>query len=339
MKRQKFYVFGALAVSGLMIVSCNSVSTPKASLKNSVDSVSYAYGVNLADQGGLIQFLEQSGVIQNASNIEYEYQMRIAAEQDSVQKQNLQKEMNAKVDSLNKANGPKLNEFIKGLQEALKGGEKKSAYIQGLSIGQQISQNMLPQFNNLLFAGDSTQEINKDQMLAGLVGTLKNQQLAISKSDAGAVVQSEVDKAQEKEQLRQEEDLKVQYKDSIAAGDAFLAENAKREGVVTLPSGLQYEILKEGRGTTPADTDRVKVHYHGTLINGTVFDSSVNRGEPTTFGVTQVIPGWTEALKLMPVGSKWKLYIPYDLAYGAQDRGTIKPFSNLIFEVELLGIE
>ena len=132
--------------------------------------------------------------------------------------------------------------------------------------------------------------------------------------------------------------MKVQYKDSIAAGDKFLAENAKREGVVTLPSGLQYEIIKEGRGPVPTEANTVKVNYKGTLINGTVFDSSYDRKEPTTFGVTQVIPGWTEALKLMPVGSKWKVYIPYNLAYGGQDRGTIPPFSNLIFEVELLEI-
>jgi FKBP-type peptidyl-prolyl cis-trans isomerase FklB len=118
-----------------------------------------------------------------------------------------------------------------------------------------------------------------------------------------------------------------------------MSENGSREGVVTLPSGLQYEILTEGKGAIPTDTDRVKVHYHGTLIDGTVFDSSVERGEPATFGVTQVIAGWTEALQLMPVGSKWKLYIPYDLAYGSSDRGSIKPFSNLIFEVELIGIE
>ncbi len=337
MKRKSFYALSALAVCGLLLVSCNA-GTPKASLKTPVDSLSYAYGVNLADQG-LMQYLEQAGVIQNSSNIEYEYQMKIAAATDSLQKQSLQKEMNAKMDSLNKVNGPKLNEFIKGLQEALKAGDEKSAYIQGLGIGQQISKQMLPQFNQLIFAGDSTKKINTDQLVAGLVGTLKNQSLAIDKMTAGTYVQSEVEKAQAKEQAKQEEDLKVQYKDSIAAGEKFLADNAKREGVVTLPSGLQYEVLRKGTGPVPSDTDRVKVNYHGTLINGTVFDSSVQRGEPAVFGVTQVIPGWTEALKLMPVGSKWRLYVPYNLAYGAQDRGTIKPFSTLIFDVDLLGIE
>ncbi|HMM16050.1 MAG TPA: FKBP-type peptidyl-prolyl cis-trans isomerase [Petrimonas sp.] len=339
MKQKNFVVLGSLAAFSIMLASCGGGSSaPAASLKNDVDSVSYAYGVNLADQGGLMQYLEQSGIIQGASNIEYDYQMRIAAA-DSTQKQALQKEMKAKIDSLNKVNAPKLDEFIKGLKESLKGGKEKSAYIQGLSIGHQISQQMLPQFGAMLFGQDSTKKVNNDQMLAGLISTLKNQSTAISKTDANGLIQSKVEQAQAKEQAKQEEELKVQYKDSIAAGEKFLTDNGKREGVVTLPSGLQYEVIRKGNGPIPSDTNTVKVHYHGTLINGTVFDSSVDRKEPATFGVTQVIPGWTEALKLMPVGSKWKLYVPYNLAYGAQDRGTIKPFSTLIFDVELLGIE
>ncbi len=339
MKGKNFFVLGAIAAFAVILSSCGGGSSaPAASLKSDVDSISYAYGVNLADQGGLIQYLEQSGIIQSASNIEYDYQMRIAAA-DSVQKPVLQKEMNAKIDSLNKVNAPKLNDFIKGLKESLKGGEEKSAYIQGLSIGHQISQQMLPQFGTMLFGQDSTKKINNDQMLSGLIGTLKNQNTAISKMDANGLIQSRMEEAQAKQQAKQEEELKVQYQDSIAAGEKFLADNAAREGVVTLPSGLQYEVIRQGNGPIPADTNTVKVHYHGTLINGTVFESSVDRKEPSTFGVTQVIPGWTEALKLMPVGSKWKLYVPYDLAYGAQDRGTIKPFSTLIFDVELLGIE
>jgi FKBP-type peptidyl-prolyl cis-trans isomerase FklB len=106
-----------------------------------------------------------------------------------------------------------------------------------------------------------------------------------------------------------------------------------------LPDGLQYQVITEGTGEKPTISDRVKVHYHGTLTDGTVFDSSIERGEPAVFGVAQVIKGWTEALQLMPVGSKWILYIPYDLAYGGRDAGKIKPFSNLIFEIELLDIE
>ncbi len=336
MKKTILGTLSALTVMAVMMVSCGGASTPKTSLKNSVDSISYAYGVSMADQG-LVQFLEQSGVLVNTSNIEYDYQMRMTAA-DSTQKAVLEKELAAKIDSVNKINAPKLNAFIKGMTEAMNL-EEKSAYANGLSIGVQFSQQMLPQFNGMLFGADSTKKVNSDQVLAGIISALKNQELAISKLDASGMIQSAVEKAQASDQERQEAELKSQYQDSIAAGDAFMAENAKREGVVTLPSGLQYEIIRAGNGAIPTDTDQVKVHYHGTLINGTVFDSSVDRGEPAVFGVTQVIPGWTEALQLMPVGSKWRLYVPYDLAYGATDRGTIKPFSNLIFDVELLGIE
>lgn len=124
-----------------------------------------------------------------------------------------------------------------------------------------------------------------------------------------------------------------------AEGEAFLAENKKKSGVVVLPSGLQYEVLTEGKGKKPAATDRVQCHYHGTLINGEVFDSSVERGEPAVFGVGQVIPGWVEALQLMPEGSKWRLFIPSDLAYGENGAGgKIAPNSTLIFDVELLKV-
>ena len=122
-------------------------------------------------------------------------------------------------------------------------------------------------------------------------------------------------------------------------GEKFLADNALKEGVTTTESGLQYEVLKMGKGKKPAATDRVKVHYHGTLIDGTVFDSSVDRGEPIVFGLNQVIKGWTEGVQLMPVGSKFRFYILQELGYGAQNAGSIPPYSTLIFEVELLGIE
>ena len=337
MKKIKLSALCAFAVVSLLFVSCGNNSTPKASLKTEVDSISYAYGVNLADQG-LMQYLEQLGVVENASNLEYEYQMRISAA-DSTERDNLQKELKTKVDSLNKANAPKLDEFLKGLKEAVNAGEKKASYIQGLSIGNQISQQMLPQFNSIIFAADTTQKINTDQLIAGLVGTLKNGQLAMSKEDAGSYVQNKMESAQSQSQLMNEENLKGDYSDAIEEGENFLAENAEREEVVALPSGLQYEVIKKGSGATPTENDQVKVHYHGTLLDGTVFDSSIDRNEPAVFGVTQVIPGWTEALMLMPVGSKWKVYVPYSLAYGAEDRGAIKPFSTLIFDVELLSIE
>ena len=123
-------------------------------------------------------------------------------------------------------------------------------------------------------------------------------------------------------------------------GERFLAENKKEENIVELPSGLQYEVITEGKGDIPKATDTVECHYHGTLIDGTVFDSSVQRGQPAVFGVTQVIKGWVEALQLMPVGSKWRLFVPSDMAYGEQGAGDIiQPNATLIFDVELLGIQ
>ncbi len=143
----------------------------------------------------------------------------------------------------------------------------------------------------------------------------------------------------QKQQAIAAEKNKANFAEVIAEGEKFLAENGKRPEVTTLPSGLQYEVIKEGNGNKPTMMNSVLAHYHGTLINGTVFDSSVDRGEPTEFPVSGVISGWTEALQLMPVGSKWKLYVPYNLAYGERGAGAqIGPYSTLIFDVELLEI-
>ena len=131
----------------------------------------------------------------------------------------------------------------------------------------------------------------------------------------------------------------IRYGNVKEQGEQFLAENALRDGVTVTESGLQYEVIKMGKGPKPAADAKVKVHYHGTLIDGTVFDSSVDRGEPITFGLNQVIKGWTEGVQLMPVGSKFRFYIPQELGYGAQSAGKIPPYSTLIFDVELLEIE
>ena len=140
-------------------------------------------------------------------------------------------------------------------------------------------------------------------------------------------------------EAKREGEMKAGGEKAKTAGAKFLADNGKREGVTTTASGLQYEVMKKGDGPKPVPTDRVNVHYHGTLLSGKVFDSSVDRGQPIAFGVQEVIKGWTEALQLMPVGSKWKLFIPSEIAYGANGAGgDIGPNETLIFEVELLGI-
>ena len=133
--------------------------------------------------------------------------------------------------------------------------------------------------------------------------------------------------------------MEEQYGENKKAGEDFLAKNKNAEGIVTLPSGVQYKVLTEGTGAVPTDSSTVKVHYEGTLLDGTVFDSSYKRGEPTTLRANMVIKGWTEVLTRMPVGSTWMVYIPQDLAYGARQAGQIKPFSALIFKIELVGIE
>ena len=224
-------------------------------------------------------------------------------------------------------------EFIKGLNEgANKTSKKDIAYMAGLQIGQQISNQMMKGINQELFAGDSTKTISKDNFLAGFIaGTLEK----------GGVMTMEA--AQEYTRTAMEtikaKAMEEKYADNKAAGEKFLAENKAKDGVKTTESGLQYKVITEGKGEIPADTCKVKVNYKGTLIDGTEFDSSYKRNEPATFRANQVIKGWTEALTMMPVGSKWELYIPQELAYGSRESGQIKPFSTLIFEVELVGIE
>jgi len=170
---------------------------------------------------------------------------------------------------------------------------------------------------------------------AGLSDALEGAESRLSEEEIAAEMQAYQEKAAAEQQAAMAEVGAA----NLAASTAFLAENATREGVVVTESGLQYEVEQAGEGAQPGVADTVEVHYRGTLVDGTEFDSSYNRGEPVTFGVNQVIPGWTEALQLMPVGSKWKLAIPSELAYGAGGAGNvIGPNSALIFEVELLSI-
>ncbi len=191
-----------------------------------------------------------------------------------------------------------------------------ASYALGVSLGSNLAQSGL-------------KELNYDIMIAAMKKALaKDSNLLINNENANIILQS----------FFQELQMEASKKD-LEAGQSWLKENAKKAGIVVTQSGLQYKIVKEGTGSKPLATDKVSVHYTGKTIDGTVFDSSVQRGQPTSFEVGGVIPGWTEALLLMPVGSKWELYIPSELAYGERGAGgVIKPNSVLVFEIELLEI-
>ena len=187
------------------------------------------------------------------------------------------------------------------------------------SLGVNIGENLKTQFP----------DINLKNFELAIKDVLDNQkEPKISAADAQKVIQNYF----QKQQAKASESV-------IEEGKKFLTENSKKDGVITLESGLQYEIIKSGEGAKPTINDQVTTHYHGTLLDGTVFDSSVERCQPATFPVSGVIKGWTEALQLMTVGSKWKLFVPYDLAYGERGAGPkIGPYTTLIFEVELISI-
>ena len=223
-------------------------------------------------------------------------------------------------------------DFIKGIENGSANmNADKTAHLAGLQIGQRLTNEMFGAINNQLFAGDETKSLSKENFMAGFIqGILGTNKIGMD--DANTYVRTKADAIQKAA-------IESKYAEYKKENEEFLATNKTKEGIKTTESGLQYRIIKAGKGAIPTKESRVKVHYKGTLIDGTQFDSSYDRNEPTTFGVNQVIAGWTEALTLMPVGSKWELFIPQDIAYGARDMGTIKPFSTLIFEVELLGIE
>ncbi len=225
------------------------------------------------------------------------------------------------------------DDFIRGLKEVATSTDKKqNAYHLGILIGQQLNSQMLKGVNEEIFGKETTQSINKDLYLEGFIAGTMGKGGIVSVDAAQKYVQENMEKIKNG-------NLEQQYGANKEAGIKFLAENKTKEGVVTTASGLQYKIITKGTGEIPTADSKVKVHYKGTLLDGTEFDNSYKRNEPATFGAGQVIKGWTEALTLMPVGSKWELYIPYELAYGSRDAGPIKPFSTLVFEVELLGIE
>ena len=226
-----------------------------------------------------------------------------------------------------------MDAFIKGLNEGANAGDdkKKAAYYMGIQIGQQISNQMVKGINHEVFGEDSTKTISLKNFMAGFVSNTTGKKGLMTMEQAGQLVQVKMTAIKTKE-------MEKQYGPNKKAGEQFLAANKKKPGVVTLPSGVQYKVIKEGNGAMPKDTSMVKVNYEGKTIDGKVFDSSYKRGEPISLRANQVIKGWTEALVHMPAGSVWEVYIPQELAYGERNQGQIKPFSVLIFKIELLSI-
>ena len=222
-------------------------------------------------------------------------------------------------------------DFVKGFMTCVNQGDdpKAKAYQMGMTIAQQLKERMLPGMKKELT--DTPDSIVDPIFYRGFTDALMQDTTLFKVSKAATFFK---EKMESNMKARDEK----RYGANRDAGKQFLAENARKDSVITLPSGLQYKVLVKGNGKVPQMTDKVKVHYEGRLLDGTVFDSSYKRGEPSELTPKQVIKGWTEALTMMPEGSKWQLYIPYDLAYGDREAGQIKPYSMLIFDVELIEI-
>ena len=279
-----------MAFAAATFVSCGN-STPKADLKDEVDTLSYAMG--MAQTQGLKEYLSDRLQIDTAY----------------------------------------MDDFIKGLNDGANAGDdkKKAAYYAGIQIGQQISNQMVKGINHEVFGDDSTKTISLKNFMAGFVSGTTGKKGLMTVEQAAQVAQAKMVSIKAKA-------MEKQYGPNKVAGEKFLAANKKKPGVVTLPSGVQYKVIKEGNGPMPKDTSMVKVQYEGKTIDGKVFDSSYKRGEPISLRANQVIKGWTEALVHMPVGSVWEVYIPQQLAYGEREQGQIKPFSVLIFKIELVSL-
>ena len=226
-----------------------------------------------------------------------------------------------------------MDEFVKGVNDGANAGDdkKKSAYYAGIQIGQQISNMMIKGINHEVFGSDSTKTISMKNFMAGFIAGTTGKKGLMTMAQAQQLSQAKMTAIKAK-------NMEKQYGTNKVAGDKFLAANKTKAGVKTLPSGVQYKVIKEGNGPMPSDTSMVKVQYEGKTIDGKVFDSSYKRGQPVDLRANQVIKGWTEALVHMPVGSVWEVYIPQNLAYGEREQGQIKPFSALVFKIELISI-
>jgi len=227
-----------------------------------------------------------------------------------------------------------MDDFIKGLNEGANAGDdkKRAAYYAGIQIGQQVGNQMIKGVNHELFGEDSTKTISMKNFMAGFISGTTGTKGLMTVEQAGEVAQKLMGEIKTREMAKQ-------YGPNKEEGEKYVAKYATGKDVKKLEGGVLYKVIKEGTGAIPSDTSMVKVNYEGKTVDGNVFDSSYKRGEPVTLAANQVIPGWTTALTHMPVGSVWEVVIPQEKAYGERMQGQIKPYSALIFKIELLGIE
>jgi len=287
---KKFSIIAAVVLAAIM-GSCGN-GTPKANLKDDVDTLTYAVGV--AQTRGLKDYLTQR------MGVDTTY----------------------------------MDEFFKGLKEGANAGDnkKKAAYYAGLQMGQQICQQWIPGISYEIFGDDSTRTVSLQNLLAGFISASTGKNCLMTPDEAAQTMETLMQTVKARVMAEKYGDWKKECED-------YMAKIAKKEGIKELGDGVYYEVLTEGNGAIPVDTNKVSVNYEGKLINDTIFDSSFQRNEPAKFRCNQVIPGWTKALTNMPVGSVWNVYIPQEQAYGEREAGKITPFSCLIFKIELLGIE
>jgi FKBP-type peptidyl-prolyl cis-trans isomerase len=287
---KKLTIVAVMAIVAAAFTACGN-STPKANLKDDVDTMSYAMG--MAQTQGLKEYLV------GRLGIDTTY----------------------------------MDQFVKGLNEGANAGDDKAkaAYYAGIQIGQQISNQMVKGINHEVFGEDSTKTISLKNFMAGFITATTGKKGLYSMMEAQSI-------AQQKMVAIKSKYMQKEYGANKEAGEKFLALNKKKPGVVTLPSGVQYKVIKEGNGPMPKDTSMIKVMYEGRTIDGKIFDSTYKRKQPVDLRANQVIKGWTEALVHMPQGSAWEVYVPQSLAYGDREAGPIKPFSTLIFKIELISV-
>ena len=280
-----------MAIVAASFSACGN-GTPKANLKNDIDTMSYAIG--MAQTQGLKEYLVQRLGVDTAY----------------------------------------MDDFIKGLNDGANAGDdkKQAAYYAGIQIGQQIGNQMVKGINHEVFGDDSTQTSSLKNFMAGFVSGTTGAKGLMTVEQAQQIAQTKMEQIKAK-------NMEKQFGANKAAGEKYLVEYKKGKDVKELKGGVLYKVIKEGTGAIPTDTSMVSVQYEGKTIDGKVFDSSYKSKEPVKLRANQVIPGWTEALTHMPVGSVWEVVIPQEKAYGAREQREIKPFSALIFKIELLGIE